>query len=424
MATLRRALWFGFFSGIVLAACSEDGASTSASPTEADPCERLAQCCEKLSGATAAQCRSTIDTYRDRPEARDACMSAMTTFEQSGACGSSSGASDGGSAASGSHAICDQYIACIGSTTPEGLGAIVATYGPNGSCWSTGNEALCLDACRTGIKNVRKVFPDEKACPECLSDADCTSSPNGRACDVKAGRCVACTKDANCSGATPACNVTKNACVACTKDTHCASGSCDVVKNECVSCTSDAQCGGATPRCKKGPKPACVACLSGADCTTGACSGNTCCQPESCGELKAMWGINPNTWICGSTYSSKCSGAIVQCGGCTKGTCKSAAISRCSLEDTPCTPGVSGTCMNDEVCTYVPNKSGYICTQDIRGAECVYGAESYKCNSYKFSCEGANLVTNGKCRAYCKTNVDCPGSTCGFYAELGYGICT
>jgi hypothetical protein len=79
--------------------------------------------------------------------------------------------------------------------------------------------------------------------------------------------------------------------------------------------------------------------------------------------------------------------------------------------------------MSDELCTYVPNKSGYFCSYDLRGTTCAYGADSYKCNDYHFSCEGANLVNNGKCRAYCKTSVDCPGGTCGFYPELGYGVC-
>ena len=352
--------------------------------------------------------------------------------EDSGVCPSSDGGErDGGApgrdAESSPRAICAAYLACVGSTTPEGLGVIAATYGPDGACWAAAGEGLCLKACRTGLRNARLVSPDEKACPECLSAADCADAPGRPACDTSQGRCVACTTDAQCEGATPACDLAKHECVECTTASHCKTGTCDAASRQCVRCASDADCSGPTPRCRKAPgtESACVACRAGSDCTSGACDNGTCCQPETCGQLKATLGLNPATWICGSTYSSKCSGGTVDCGTCARGSCKAGGIiGRCSLEDTPCTPGVPGTCLADELCAYVPNKNGYVCSENLRGSTCAYGAESYKCGDYHFSCVGANLVNNGKCRSHCLAQGDCAaGETCGFYADLGYGVC-
>jgi hypothetical protein len=414
--------------GVSVAACS--AASSSAAP--AGPCERLVRCCDSLSGPSASQCRSTVETYQGQTGAADACTSALSGFEQSGAC-PSSGAAGGDGGAEGSdpgssgRAICAAYIACVGSTTPEGLGVIAATYGPDGSCWAAVDESLCLKACRTGLRNVRAVSPDEKACPECLAQGDCTDSPGRPACDTSRGRCVACTTDAQCGGATPACDVTRNECVACTKPAHCKTGTCDSASRQCVRCNSDADCSAPAPRCRKSPgtESSCVACRTGADCSSGACDNGACCQPETCGELKASSGINPATWICGSAYSTRCGGTTINCGSCARGSCKNGgSIGRCSLEDTPCTPGAPGACLGDELCAYVPSKNGYVCSHNLRGETCVYGGDSYKCGNYHFSCVGANLVNNGKCRSHCLTQTDCAvGETCGFYPELGYGVC-
>ena len=99
-------------------------------------------------------------------------------------------------------------------------------------------------------------------------------------------------------------------------------------------------------------------------------------------------------------------------------------LRRRSLEGTACTPGTTGACLGDETCTYVPNKKAYLCARDIRGSVCAYGGESYKCSDYTFSCDGANMVNDGVCRAYCLEPSDCATSeTCQIYKELGYKVC-
>jgi hypothetical protein len=328
----------------------------------------------------------------------------------------------GGAATSAPHAICDQYVACVGQTTPQGLAAVLAAYGSSGACWTSAAQSVCLEACRTGLRDTSRAFPKVTACIECLGNDDCSSSPNGHACS--AGKCVQCSDDSFCSGQTPACSGGK--CVACTENAHCAGhGVCDRGRATCVACGGDSDCPSSAPRCdRSGSAPRCVGCLRSSDCPGGgSCEGGSCCQPETCAELANAWHVDS---ICGTTYSLKCSNANVTCAGCSRGTCDSTDFNppQCTSEGTSCMPGMSGACLSDEVCTYVPNVHGYQCAKDRRGSTCVYGGPSQNCGDNRFSCDGANLVNDGVCRAYCLTVADCRSTEkCSMFSGLGYGEC-
>ena len=100
-------------------------------------------------------------------------------------CGSQRGEegdSDGDADAGGQtdRGSCPDYVACVGATTPIGLGEALDTYGPEGSCWRSTSEVanLCASACESGLEQYRAAFPDELACDpggiaQCREDADC-----------------------------------------------------------------------------------------------------------------------------------------------------------------------------------------------------------------------------------------------------------
>jgi hypothetical protein len=361
-----------------------------------DPCEALLACCESLEGGFASQCREAYERYHEEDGAEQACTDALDSLKSGGACAqrrSDAGTSrDGGPApTTESREMCSAYVDCVSVTTPEGLGAILATYGANGSCFSTASDETCGVACLTGLQNTRLTHPSEGRCPACFEDAHCaTFAGGGSACDQASGTCVECTSDRHCGGATPACRSQSHTCVECTRTDHCPGGTCDLSSFTCQEIEPP-------------------------------------CEPESCGEIKAAWlGGGSPTWICGPSPSAACPGATVDCGSCTRGACEemsSSRLNRCSLVGTTCTPGMSGACLRDEVCTYRPADQGYFCAYDIRGSRCVYGGDSYRCDD-RFSCDGANLVNDGICRAYCLSSTDCRTTErCTVYPELGYGVC-
>jgi hypothetical protein len=112
-------------------------------------------------------------------------------------------------------------------------------------------------------------------CRNCVP-ADCTGAkPYCATSGSKAGQCVACTSNTNCSGGTPICDSNADTCRACTS-ADCPNGACvttanDPAHGQCVTCTSanHGACTGATPKCNDATHT-CVACLADADCTDPA----------------------------------------------------------------------------------------------------------------------------------------------------------
>ncbi|MBI2372665.1 MAG: hypothetical protein HYV07_01570 [Deltaproteobacteria bacterium] len=405
-----------------------------------DPCASLLACCRTLSAndpGLGLQCQASYDDLHGRDDARTACPEALAELRAAGSCllqlpdaGPSDSATpaepDAGTATN--HEICGAYVECTSRTTPEGLGVILATYGPTGSCWASATEETCSTACLTGLKNARQAWPGELGCPACFSDADCAGSGDGPACDRVAGRCVPCMNDSHCSGSLRGCRTQSRTCVECTRPEHCPSGTCDTTRSACTTCVRDSDCPTARPHCVSGGSEArCDECVRDSDCASNSCSDGACCQPESCGELKSVWSFSSDTWLCGANSSDRCYPKIIDCGTCPRGSCiemsSDSRFHRCSLQGTTCDPRTSGACLLDERCTYVPNQRGYICALDLSGSVCVYGGSTYSCGANTFSCDGANLVVDGVCVPHCLENQDCDNNRCNYYSELGYGTC-
>jgi hypothetical protein len=76
---------------------------------------------------------------------------------------------------------CEDYVACVSAVDPDGLGAVLDTYGPSGTCWTDGQETadVCDDACAGALDDLRDEHPREEACggtPSACVGADGTWS--------------------------------------------------------------------------------------------------------------------------------------------------------------------------------------------------------------------------------------------------------
>lgn len=97
-------------------------------------------------------------------------------------CGPKPGATDGTTGDSGGElspsAVCDAYLQCASVVTPEGLGPLLDTYGPDGTCWESTQDVAdqCEIACDSGLEQLRMAYPDEAACGE---QADGTAEDTG-----------------------------------------------------------------------------------------------------------------------------------------------------------------------------------------------------------------------------------------------------
>jgi hypothetical protein len=151
----------------------------------------------------------------------------------SGAGGGTSGAG-GASGASGSSGS-------GGSAGSADSGAIVGECNVDGDC--TGGNKRCV----------------LHFCIECTGDSDCSG---GQVCHFPPGDCTqACTQDSDCTGgAYPVCNATQGRCVECTKEADCARNApdihCFMGTNECKPCADSSHCQAPNPVC--GPLHVCV----------------------------------------------------------------------------------------------------------------------------------------------------------------------
>jgi hypothetical protein len=345
--------------------------------------------------------------------------------------------------------VCDAYLTCVSVTTPEGLGVIAATYGPNGTCWQTMTADACADACLLALQHARLVYPNEASCPTCFSDADCQGSADGPACDAAQGRCVRCTRDAQCSGSQPACNTGTHTCVECTLPEHCAHGGCDVTRNVCTECLDDEDClsldashcnVGAqecvectdNSHCSAADRPVCLqsthecGCSAGSQCTTGRCSttAKTCCTPMPC-----------PAGYCGWMPDSGC-GGMKDCGACAHGQCSTDVVypqgagGHCWNIGAACT--TADDCAAGERCLFSHSQQAHYCARDVEGEQCLASSGDADCTFltqpvYAYKC----LVTSGAfgvCTPWCLTAAECTaGDTCheyyGSISPASPGIC-
>ncbi|MEM9457207.1 MAG: hypothetical protein AAGF11_23720 [Myxococcota bacterium] len=76
--------------------------------------------------------------------------------------GGSSGTSGGLSPTS----ACEEYLECVAVVTPMGLGPLLETYGPGGTCWQSTPDVAeqCDIACMAGLEQLQEAFPEEPVC--------------------------------------------------------------------------------------------------------------------------------------------------------------------------------------------------------------------------------------------------------------------
>jgi hypothetical protein len=139
----------------------------------------------------------------------------------------------------------------------------------------------------------------------CSGPADCTSDPDGRACDTVSGKCVTCVGDGDCrtDGGTFVCDTSAHACVECTTSTHCAGTRpiCDTAARTCVQCLQTSHCSGTTPICDTTAKT-CHACKTDGDCVSAAGADPGLCAPNGhcVGNSEVYYAIQPTSSACGT----------------------------------------------------------------------------------------------------------------------------
>lgn len=351
-------------------------------------------------------------------------------FSGGGGGGATGGAGGGGAtggvggASAGQPAVCERYVSCVLTAEPASASAVLAAYGPDGSCWDGTAElaSTCADACQVGIEQLHAVSP--AACPICVSDADC-SAPTP-VCEPNKGECVACSNDGHCPGR--ACLQAKNVCADCVDNSHCYSPGfpvCDKNTNKCVQgCTSDAMCTSPSqPRCDLSSNH-CVACLTNADCKGP--EGHACIPFKfecgclfdfDCDSLSCPQGSGVTTCcIAKKCASGQCGqldngcGGTMNCGACPTGICGAT-----SCIGSKCTPGTSD-CPGAERCLFEPASKSYVCSKDNEGGPCLYSSDcwsSFGQPPHTYSCTGGG---NGKCQTFCLVSSDCSsGKTCVVY---------
>jgi hypothetical protein len=96
------------------------------------------------------------------------------------------------------HGVCDALIACATELAPATHDEFVATYGANGSCWTTTPAQQCRDMCRMNLDGLNQIGQiTGQTCGTCQSDADCAVLGEGAVCD--AGLCAGGDPDAGAS---------------------------------------------------------------------------------------------------------------------------------------------------------------------------------------------------------------------------------
>jgi MYXO-CTERM domain-containing protein len=307
---------------------------------------------------TCVQCLSAADCGGDTPVcnggtcqacASDAnCGGATPACEVWGACGQCSATN--GSACMGGTSVCDF---------------------PSGTCVACEFNTDCSGATPT-------CDTTSHTCRACQTNADCTNNPAGPACDttgMKAGSCVLCAVDADCTSmATPRC---------------------DTVSNTCVACLTSADCAVPTPVCNGANL--CVGCLTSADCSTAMAP---VCDPSS-----------SQCEPCANDYAPLNPGSLP---------CPTAALPACQ----PVGSLLAGQCAvcsssNDSLCTTVPATP--VCVAASAACGCNVDTD---CNPDSY-CDTTTVAT-GTCTPGCRVMGGLDNCATGKYCTVqtgGVGTC-
>ncbi|HET7542588.1 MAG TPA: hypothetical protein VFK05_22110 [Polyangiaceae bacterium] len=257
----------------------------------------------------------------------------------------------------------------------------------DGAC----SEPAATLVCASGICDSR-----DDRCGLANGTGPCTAADAGSVCrsghcgsnGVAEGTCVACTKDAHCSGDTPVCDVAAGRCVQCSSSADCGGRQpiCDREHSLCVECDGDKGSSASNP-CPSAAAPFCV--LKGADAgSCGKCAADADCK----GHLGNV--CDPESGLCQS--------------GCSVDT-DCASSEWCNENQHMCTPKLE----NGKPLPSDPERVAK-CSEDVGRAVCQAGV----CDPADDSCGLA--LGDGPC-----TDVDqCRQGHCNSETKLCQGGCT
>jgi hypothetical protein len=447
--------------------CENDAQCTKAPYTKCNPA---------YSGASYRTCQKPCNTIGNKCLYYLA-TNGWPTIEDSLKCDPATGACaqcTSNNDCSGSSPICDtavgKCVACKGSAD--------CAMSENGSvCDTSGTSTKCkcnTDAdCKGTYPLGGKCNTATNKC-HCMADGDCGGNAHGNTCykysaTSTTGRCT-CKNDAECAKAPytkcalPLSSSSYKYCMkACTKDADCTLSSvltkCNLGTGKCVACKRDADCTGTQNKCDMG-KGVCVGCKTNADCATSpdgsfcdtSGSSNYCkCKDDSNCKGAYPWGNKCNksgtatTGTCRCDTNANCTGnpngptcytTFNKCTCKTDAECKKAPYTKCGAPytsssyrhcrkacqvDTDCPSGLkcnAGTgacyqCQTNADCTgtYKLCKAATgTCVQCKATADCTGGTYKY-CN-----------VAENKC-VQCKTDADCASNTTNKYCVPATGSC-
>ena len=138
------------------------------------------------------------------------------------------------------HAFCAAYLGCVAVAAPPELAADTQAYGPNGTCWSGGDQMAtdCGNACLQAMETLSTQFRDLVACgytppspPAKPVDAGAVAAPEFPGFDASCNEC-----------ANTSCGHDLNTCLSssdCVSDVVCASACCGKPSTCLVGCVSD-----------------------------------------------------------------------------------------------------------------------------------------------------------------------------------------
>lgn len=239
---------------------------------------------------------------------------------------------------------CERYLSCAAIASPATLPTLLEGYGPNGTCFRDGEDAVCESACLRGLSQLRT----SSVAPECGCDSDAECMETGAPyCDVTTRRCGECKSsdgcgrddaclrqpprpgynathcgrcaetgpgfsDDSCGTASPGSGALASAAPYCARDER-GTPTCGECRND-FDCPNQAACDPATHRCASSPNNcnAMWECLRRApvECTsTGGCCGASTCPAA------------PEYLTCMNTHCAQCDSAS-ECVECSIAHCK------------------------------------------------------------------------------------------------------
>lgn len=230
---------------------------------------------------------------------------------------------------------------CLAGECPAGAAQCLST-GACAAC-NPANNAGCDPASATPVCNGAA---NPIACRAC-NPANGSDCPMGSVCSPTglptAGRCVKCTTNAQCAGATPICNVATGQCRACAADTECPAAAPACLSGQCVVCRPGGASACAAPN--EVCAPAGGSCIDCDPATHNGCAANQYCTAASTCAVGCR-----NNAGCTTPGLTFCDATSHQCRGCTIATeatdCSSPAAPRCAGNGTcgACRTGATALC--------------------------------------------------------------------------------